>query len=104
MGSIAGANALSFLKGQPLERKYQKQNTAFYFSGLDTVIYSAGQIEVRKESLTDYAVERGMHYQEFRDASAGTYEKYIYHKEALIGAILIGCPDKIARVNARLQE
>lgn len=102
MGETAGKNVVSYLKGENQAAIYHEDRVAFYFRALDTVLFSIGQIEVREESLNEWAIEKGITHQECRDASAGTYEKYYYHKDELIGAILIGVPDKIPKVNERI--
>lgn len=102
MGEVAGKNAAAFLNGEPQKAVYEQGRAAFYFRGLDTVIFSIGQIGSKRDSLTDWAIRRGIEHEEYRDGSAGRYEKYYYHGEDMVGAILIGAPDKISEVNERI--
>ena len=102
MGKTAGINAVHFLRKETIAERYLAEKAAFYYKGLDTVIFSIGQIAVEKGSLTDWAMQKGITHQEMRDVSAGIYEKYYYHKDNLVGAIVIGAPEKITEVNERI--
>ena len=99
MGKTAGINAVHYLNGETLAEHYLSEKVAFYYKGLDTVIFSIGQIGIKQDSLTDWAIKNGITHQEMRDSSAGIYEKYYYHKDEMVGAILIGVPEKITKVN-----
>lgn len=102
MGETAGKNAAAALRGETENEVYEQGRTAFYFKGLDTVIFSIGQTAKRQDSLTDWSIRRGIEHEQYRDASAGKYEKYYYHNETLVGAILIGSPEKIGEVNEKI--
>lgn len=102
MGQIAGENVVSYLNGKEEKAKYESGRVAFYYRGLDTVIFSIGEIGVRSGKMKDWAVKKNTVHQEYQDASAGIYEKYFYHGKDLIGAVLIGAPEKITAVNERI--
>lgn len=102
MGVIAGRNALAYLNGESERFAYETGESAFYFNGFDTVIFSIGQTEIAPDSTNDWCLKKGVTHQEYRDASAGRYEKYYYHQNELVGAILIGSPDKMKEVNERI--
>ncbi len=105
MGEAAGVNAARALKNSKKRGEkafYTPGRAAFYFKALDTVVFSIGRIAVKSENITDWAIQKGVTHKEIRDVSAGTYEKYYYHGDVMVGAILIGCPDKITSVNERI--
>lgn len=88
MGKTAGANAA----GDTVE--YEPETTALSFEGMKTALFAGG----------DNGKNPELEYQtlEYSNLEDGNYEKYYFHNNKLVGAILIGDTRKMVKVTEGL--